>query len=230
VNSIKGLLGASPLKKHRKSHKSHKPLHVDNETDIPVFVKMTQNGNDSAIVITAKWCGHCQRYLPNEWNQLEQMPDRQLNMAAVDETVYKKIPAIKDAKIKGYPSVVLLKTDGTLKTFDDQGESTNAIPEMRNMDFMKELLRGPKAVEPVEGYEYNTTARKDAKRPSPQAGVLMTGGFLAESIVGTFMGALQQAAPALLLSAGYSTLPTSSYISPKRQSRRASTRRLRRRA
>jgi len=110
-------------------------------------------------------------------------------------------------------------------------ETTNVVPQMNDPKVMKELV---KAVE---------TAQPNAKIPGPQGTLLSNKNFIkknaqitentpqaggaAGSVISAFMGALNKAGPAALLLLGSSLLPKrgKTYKSPKRNSRRASTRR-----
>jgi len=223
VNNVKSFF--VPKKHTRKSKHSTKPVHVEKEDDIPLLRELLTNGKDTVVKLKASWCGHCDRYMPI-WIMLEKTPGRVANMAAVDESVLQKIPEIAKAKIKGYPSVIRVKADGSIEEFkDDEGEGmTNAISDIRNVKKIRAMLQEPSRNMSTA----STNAKMDSNRPSRQSGLIMSGGFAAESILGTLVSAVQQAGPALLLATGYSALPTSSFKSPKRQSRRSSTRRNRR--
>jgi len=229
VNNIKSVFSPKTSRKHsrkhsRKSAKASKPVHVESIKDIPALKALFQNGNDTVMKIKANWCGHCDRYKPI-WIMIEKTPGRTMNIASVDESVLPHIPEIAGAKIKGYPSVIKVKSDGSIESYkDDEGEGeTNAISDIRNVDKIRAMITSPSKV--VSSAAANNVESKKASR---QVGIEMSGGFAAESIFGTLVSAVQQAAPALLLATGYSMLPTSSFKSPKRQTRRASTRKNRR--
>jgi hypothetical protein len=111
-------------------------------------------------------------------------------MARVHYDMQEKIPAIAKAKIQGYPSVIKVMPDGRIESYKTGGESTNAMPNMRDEAAMRAELTG--GVPPF--YQVGD---------APQAGgARQSGGDL----LSAFLGALQQAAPAGLLLAGSAAL------------------------
>ena len=88
------------------------------------------------VLIYADWCPHCHEYLPT-WDEFANLPGRNANMAKVHFDMQEKIPAIANAKINGYPSVIKVLPDGTIEEFkNESGESTNALPNMRDKNEM----------------------------------------------------------------------------------------------
>ena len=224
------------------------PVTVDDESKIQDAMSLIHKGPVTFILVYADWCGHCQKYKPL-WKSLEQIPGRTANVVSIRDDMLPKIPAIANAKIQGYPSVIKVTPTGKIKEYTVPGteEVTNAIPDMRNMvEMKKEFTQMPL---PVNRASVNRASAKrtsvkrasvnrpaaehppaDSKIPGPQSGLLMSGGFLAESVLGSLLGAVQQAGPAALLLIGHSMLPKkrNTFKSPKRSSPRASTRRNRR--
>lgn len=187
---------------------AEKDVDIRSAEDVKRLEAMLKSGAPTFVLIYADWCGHCHRYLPM-WSQFENTPGRTANMARVHYDMQDKIPAIKDAKIQGYPSVIKVLPDGRIQSFAADGGATNAIPFMRDEGEMHSELQGTNA-------------------PTPQQG----GGVL-----GAFTSAIQRAGPAALLILASAALhgrkaaATSrgrTYRTPKRASRRASTRRRRR--
>ena len=208
-------------------------LDVRSEDQIPELRQLILNGPTVYVLIHADWCGHCHRYMP-KFKELAKTPGRVANMAAVHHDMVEKVPELKNAKITGYPSVVKVEPTGKVEDYKVPGtpETTNVVPQMNDPKVMKELV---KAVE---------TAQPNAKIPGPQGTLLSNTNFVKKnaqvtsqagggygSVVSAFMGALNKAGPAALLLLGSSLLPKrgKTYKSPKRASRRASTRRNRRR-
>ncbi len=183
-----------------------KGVDIRSDTDVKKLEDMFKNGAPTFVLIYADWCGHCHRYLPM-WSEFENTPGRTANMARVHYDMQEHIPAIKNAKIQGYPSVIKVLPDGRIESYTSDGAETNAVPIMRDEAKMQSDLR----------------AQSGGMR-----GGAMRGG--AGGILAAFVSAVQVAGPTALLLLTNSALSRRSrtFKSPKRASRRASTRRMRR--
>lgn len=213
-----------------------KPVDVRSEQEIPQLTSLMHMGPVTFVLIYADWCGHCQTYKPT-WRKFEKIPGRRANIASVHHDMVDKIPEIKNAKIEGYPSVIEVKPNGAINEYSVPGTKgkTNAIPFMRDETKMREALITP------------TKAPVDTQVPGPQGGIANVFDDLSRkatvptqaggSVIGSIVEAISAAGPAALLLAAHAMLPknsknskkrTSTYKSPKRRSRRASTRRMKR--
>jgi thiol-disulfide isomerase/thioredoxin len=197
---------------------SSTPVTVEDDSKITHVEALIHQGPITFVLVYADWCGHCKKYKPS-WKDLEKTPGRTANIVSVRDDMLPKIPTIANAKIQGYPSVIKVTPTGQIEEYKVQGteEVTNAMPNMRDMaEMKKELTQAPPPA--------------DSKIPGPQSGIVMTGGFMAESVLGSLLGAVKHAGPAALLLLGHSMLPRKrkTFKSPKRSSHRASTRRNRR--
>jgi hypothetical protein len=170
-----------------------------------------------------------------KFKEIAKTPGRVANMAAVHHDIAEKMPALANAKITGYPSVVKVEPTGQVEDYKVPGspDTTNVVPQMNDPKVMKQLVN---AVE---------TAQPNAKIPGPQGVLLSNTDFLKKnaevtknspqaggaygSVLSTFVNALNKAGPAALLLLGSTLLPKhkrgKTYKSPKKANRRASTRR-----
>lgn len=92
-----------------------------------------KNG-DALLLIFADWCGHCTTYKPM-WKKLAKISDGVLT-AAVHFDQVDKVPALKEAKLEGYPTVIRIREDGSVETVPSA--------DMRDEGKMKALLQAKK--------------------------------------------------------------------------------------
>jgi len=95
---------------------------------------LKQKDGEALLLIFADWCGHCTTYKPT-WKKLAKVADGVLT-AAVHFDQVKKVPALKDAKLEGYPTVIRVKEDGSVETVPSA--------DMRDEAKMKALLHARK--------------------------------------------------------------------------------------
>jgi hypothetical protein len=87
------------------------------------------------ILIHADWCGHCQTFKKNVWSKLEELPNKKNGLAAIHHDQLEGTE-FADAKIRGYPSVIVVgKKD--MAEFEDEDGQTNAIPSEEANDAEK---------------------------------------------------------------------------------------------
>jgi len=172
-----------------------------------------QNGSLTFVLVYADWCGHCHKYLPT-WKKFGNTPGRTANMVSVHHDMVEKVPAIANAKLDGYPSVLKVSPNGAIEEYPVPGSAsvTNAVPFMRDEKTMKSMLVGTpnNTTRKNSGLRVvnRSTANSDSKEPGIQAGVsststgssinkmiAQTGGSMANA----FVSAVQKAGPAILL-------------------------------
>jgi len=123
--------------------KLHVPLDVRSKKDIPAFEDVLKKGPMMVVLVYADWCGHCTKYKENVWSPLKSLKDRTMNMASIH---YDQLPStsLKNAKIDGYPSMLVVGEDKVPATFkSSSGTSTNAMPKSNDFTTMKNLVTSP---------------------------------------------------------------------------------------
>lgn len=97
----------------------------------------------TVILVHADFCGHCKTYKENVWNKVSAMPEAKNGAASIHYDQLEGTP-FADAKIKGYPSVILVGKKKMAEFEDEEapGEKTNAMSmeEANDLEKMKTLI------------------------------------------------------------------------------------------
>ena len=128
------------VKKHIKMGKL--PIDVRSSDTVPAFENMLSRGPMTIILVYADWCGHCDTFKKNIWKPLNSTPNRTMNMASVHYDQLENT-SLKNSAINGYPSLLVVGTDGEPATFESENGTTNAMPDANNMRTMKRLVTTP---------------------------------------------------------------------------------------
>jgi len=128
------------MSRNIKAGKIALPMDVRSSNDVPAFENMLSKGPMAVVLVYADWCGHCTNYKKNVWSPLKSMKNRTVNMASVHYDQLENT-SLKNSKIDGYPSLLLVGQDKKPATFG----STNAMPNANDMNTMKKVVASPKA-------------------------------------------------------------------------------------
>ena len=106
-----------------------KTVDVRSTKDIRGLEQIIKSGPITIVLIYADWCGHCTRFKEDVWSKLLNSSHR-ASLASIHHDQLEKT-ILKDAKIKGYPSVLVVGKDGKPAVFKGpagEEEPTNAMP------------------------------------------------------------------------------------------------------
>ena len=132
------------MSRNIKAGKITLPMDVRSADDVPAFENMLSKGPMAVVLVYADWCGHCDKFKKNVWSPLKSAKNRSVNMASVH---YDQLAntSLKNAKIDGYPSLLLVGQDKKPATFNTEYGTTNAMPNANDLGNMKKIVTSPKA-------------------------------------------------------------------------------------
>lgn len=121
--------------------KKTKGVDVRKPSDVKALQEILKAHPITIILVHADWCGHCQRYKENVWSKLEEMPEKKNGLAAIHHDQLENTE-FADAKIRGYPSVIVVGKK-KMAEFEDEEGPTNAIPNQQanDLETMESLAR-----------------------------------------------------------------------------------------
>lgn len=154
------------------------PVDVRSADKVGAFEGMLGSGPITLVLVYADWCGHCQRFKNDTWNDLTAMSNRKMNIAAVRDDMLPKT-SLANSKLKGYPSLMLVGTDKRPAEFNEDGEVTNAMPSNEKKN-LQSLLQTPlpemneSMVTPVKTGSPMIDSAVNSMPPSPMANLTGT--------------------------------------------------------
>jgi len=132
--------------KNIKMGKISLPMDVNSSSAVPAFENMLTKGPMAVVLVYADWCGHCDKYKKNIWSPLKSVKNRTINMASIREDILPNT-SLKNAKIDGYPSILVVGKDKKPAIFNSSNGNTNALPQSNDVSTMKSLITSPVAEE-----------------------------------------------------------------------------------
>ena len=110
--------------------KTKKSVDVRSKKDVKELEQTIKLGPITIVLIYADWCGHCTRFKENVWNTLLSK-SRKAKLASIHPDQLENT-SLKDVRMKGYPTVLVVGNDGQPASFPASPmstEITNAMPE-----------------------------------------------------------------------------------------------------
>lgn len=118
-------------KRSTKMGKLNPYVDVRSEKDIPKFESLLKTG-DVYVLVYADWCGHCQRFKHNMWNEVANSNQRKVNTAAVHYNMVDKT-SMKNANIEGYPTLFEVKAT-------PKANVSTPVPTPQNKEELEKLV------------------------------------------------------------------------------------------
>ena len=162
--------------KNIKMGKVSLPMDINSSTAVPAFESMLTKGPMAVVLVYADWCGHCDNYKKNVWSPLKSVKNRTVNMASVREDMLANT-SLKDAKIDGYPSILVVGKDKKPAVFNSDSGNTNALPQSNDVSTMKSLVTSPVPKEVTStntnnsAYQLSNSSNTNSLNLSPNTGV-----------------------------------------------------------
>ena len=94
------------------------PVDITSPSQLNELDKRISIGPITLVMIYADWCGHCTRFKPM-MEELENSSGRSVQVARVRDNVLPQ-SALANIPNEGYPSLMLIKKDGTAAPFLDR--------------------------------------------------------------------------------------------------------------
>jgi thiol-disulfide isomerase/thioredoxin len=120
---------------------------VRSKKDVTEFEKTLSVGPITLVLVYADWCGHCQNFKKDIWTDLENLPNKKINLASVHYDQLSNTSQ-REAKINGYPSLLVIGNDKKAATFKAENEVTNALPDSRNKEMLETMVTSDPATLP----------------------------------------------------------------------------------
>jgi hypothetical protein len=134
----------APSRKQKKSKsvmgRILPPVNIESANDLAELDKRIALGPITIVFVLAPWCPHCVNLKPKV-NELEALPGRTIQTARIRDDIYPN-SSISQNKIESYPTVMLVDKTGKAIPFKtEDGKETISIPDYKNMDLMKSIVK-----------------------------------------------------------------------------------------
>jgi thiol-disulfide isomerase/thioredoxin len=131
-------------RKSRKVTKGRvsKAVDVRSRKQIKGFEDLLGKGPLTLVLVYADWCGACHRFRENTWKDIQNLPNKSVNLMSVREDIFPET-SLKNTKINYYPSLLLVGNDKKPAEFNSpNGESTNVLPN-NSKELLTKIVTSP---------------------------------------------------------------------------------------
>jgi len=119
-----------------------KAMDVRSRKQIKGFEDLLGKGPLTLVLVYADWCGACHRFRENTWKDIQNLPNKSVNLMSVREDVFPET-SLKNTKINYYPSLLLVGNDKKPAEFTSpKGEVTNALPN-NSKELLTKIVTSP---------------------------------------------------------------------------------------
>ena len=118
------------------------PVDVRSKSDVTPFESLLGRGPLTIVLVYADWCGHCQTFKEKMWNEVNASPNKNINTASVHYDMVDNT-SLKNSKIDGYPSLLLVGTNKKPASFSTDEGTTNAMPPPQSVNELKNMVNTP---------------------------------------------------------------------------------------
>jgi len=117
-------------------------MDVRSRKQIKGFEDLLGKGPLTLVLVYADWCGACHRFRENTWKDIQNLPNKSVNLMSVREDVFPET-SLKNTKINYYPSLLLVGNDKKPAEFTSpKGEVTNALPN-NSKELLTKIVTSP---------------------------------------------------------------------------------------
>lgn len=124
-----------PSKRTTKLGKVSPYIDVRTPKDISKFESLLASG-PTLVLIYADWCGHCQRFKQEMWNDCANSSNKSMNTAAVHFDMVENT-SMKSAPIEGYPTLFEVKSPKSPPTVVPTPRSKEELETLVNENTLK---------------------------------------------------------------------------------------------
>jgi thiol-disulfide isomerase/thioredoxin len=119
-----------------------KAMDVRSRKQVKGFEDLLTKGPLTLVLVYADWCGACHRFRENTWKDIQNLPNKSINVTSVREDVFPET-SLKNTQINHYPSLLLVGNNKKPAEFTSpKGETTNVLPN-NSKELLTKIVTSP---------------------------------------------------------------------------------------